>query len=166
LLIREEQSGDQEAVRLVIAEAFKAHPHSSQREHHLVDALRDAGVMTLALVAEENGEVVGHVAFSPVRIGGLHEGWYGLGPVAVRPDRQRRGIGTALIREGLERLKNLQAAGCVLLGEPAYYGRFGFTAYSQLRLEGVPPEFFLALPFNGTVPTGTVEYHPAFWEVG
>ncbi len=166
MLIREERTGDRETVRLVVAEAFKEHPHSSQREHHLVDALRDAGALTLALVAEENGEVVGHVAFSPVRIGGVVEQWYGLGPVAVRPDRQRQGIGTALIREGLKRLKSLQAAGCVLLGEPDYYGRFGFAAYPQLRLEGVPPEFFLALPFNGTVPAGTVEYHPAFSEAG
>lgn len=165
MVIREERKGDHDAVRLVITEAFKYHPHSNQREHFLVDALRDAGALTVALVAEEDGEIVGHIAFSPIQIEGRFQDWYGLGPVAVHPDRQGAGIGQTLVREGLWRLANLHAAGCVLLGEPAYYGRFGFAMHPQLRLEGVSSEYFMALAFGNTLPSGAVMYHGAFSEV-
>jgi putative acetyltransferase len=162
VLIRDERGTDHDAIRAIVADAFKRHPHGGGHEHLLVDALREAGVLTLSLVAEENAEIVGHVAVSPVRIGGTFQGWYGLGPVAVRPDRQGKGIGQALVRAGLDRLRALGAEGCVVLGEPAFYGRFGFKADSRLRLDGVPPEYFLALPFGPTVPGGAVEYHEAF----
>ena len=165
MLIREEREGDFAAIRLVLAAAFRDHPYSDQREHFLVDALRGAGALTVALVAEEDGEIVGHIAFSPIQIDGRLQGWYGLGPVAVHPHRQRAGIGQALVRAGLVRLANLRAGGCVLLGEPAYYGRFGFAVHPQLRLEGVPPEYFMALAFGSTYPSGAVTYHGAFSEV-
>ena len=120
------------------------------------------GALTLSLVAEEDGQIIGHAAFSPVTIDGRPCGWYGLGPVAVRPNRQRRGIGDAVISEGLGELVAYGAAGCVVLGEPAYYGRFGFNADSRLRFPGPPAEYFQALAFGGPVPSGTVAYHPAF----
>jgi putative acetyltransferase len=162
MIIREERVGDYATINQIVAEAFKEHPHSNQREHILVEALREADALTVALVAEKQGEIVGHVAFSPVKIDGEFQEWYGLGPVAVRPDRQREGIGRALIRDGLARLRSIKANGCVLLGEPEYYNRFGFNADPRLHLEGVPPEYFMALPFGETVPCGAVEYHPAF----
>ncbi|MGO4726353.1 MULTISPECIES: GNAT family N-acetyltransferase [unclassified Inquilinus] len=164
ILIRDEAPPDFEAIRVLVAEAFGGRPYSNRREHLLVDALRDAGAMTLALVAEDRGGVVGHVAFSPVRIDGRLQGWYGLGPLAVLPDRQGEGIGQALVRAGLARLAPLGARGCVLLGDPAFYGRFGFAVQPQLRLDGVPPEYFMALALDGLVPAGTVAYHAAFSE--
>lgn len=88
--------------------------------------------------------------------------WYGLGPVSVLPEHQRRGIGSAQIREGLSRLKALGAGGCCLVGHPEYYRRFGFEYAPELVCEGVPAEVFFALSFGGHVPRGRVEFHPAF----
>lgn len=162
MIIRSEEAHDRGAIRAIITAAFAEMEHSNQTEARIVDALREAGALALSLVAIESGELVGHVAFSRVTIDGTDLGWYGLGPVAVRPDRQGRGIGAALIRAGLEKLRTAGATGCVVLGEPAYYGRFGFEVDSQLRLPDVPSEYFQALAFNGTVPRGIVAYHAAF----
>ncbi|MGH6911083.1 MAG: GNAT family N-acetyltransferase [Phenylobacterium sp.] len=124
--------------------------------------MRAAGALTLSLVATEGGEIVGHVAFSPVRINGEAGDWYGLGPVSVWPDRQRKGIGQAQIREGLQRLRSLGAGGCVLLGDPAYYRRFGFERDPELYDVDAPPGAFQRLSLNGSRPTGEVRFHPAF----
>lgn len=118
--------------------------------------------MTISLVAAEGARIIGYVAFSPVSIDGLNDGWFGLGPVAVAPDRQREAIGSSLIEAGLASLKEQGASGCVVLGEPGYYGRFGFAADVNLRLEGVPPEYFQYLSFDGLGRSGSVRYHPAF----
>ena len=164
--IRLEQPGDADAIRALTTEAFATAPHSSGTEAAIVDGLRAAGELTLSLVAvedgETSGEILGHVAFSPVTIDGAEHGWFGLGPVSVRPGRQRGGIGSVLIREGLRRLRENGAAGCVLLGDPAYYGRFGFVNDPALVLEGVPPEYFMRLGFGAELPAGTVRYHAAF----
>lgn len=160
--IRRERPGEEEAISSLITAAFATAEHSDGTEAAIVKRLRDAGALTLSLVADVEGEPVGHIAFSPVTIDGHHLGWFGLGPVAVRPDRQRSGIGSALIREGLERLDHIGAAGCVLVGEPDYYCRFGFAAHGELRYPGVPAEYFQALSFTDDVPAGTVAYHPAF----
>jgi putative acetyltransferase len=165
MLIRDERIGDQAAIDQVIAAAFADHPHSNQREPCLVNSLRDSKALTVSLVAEDHGDIIGHIAFSPVRIGGVFQEWYGLGPVSVQPEWQRQGIGQALINYGLERLREMGANGCVLLGEPEYYGRFGFKPEPGVQLEGVPPEFFLTLSFGQPVPNGRVDYHPAFREV-
>ena len=137
--IRPERHEDVDAIRAVTISAFKDMPHSSQTEAAIVDALRTAGAMTISLVAIQDGEVVGHLAFSPVTLNGEANGWYGLGPVSVRPDRQRTGIGQTLILEGLGRLRQLDAQGCVVLGDPGYYGRFGFVSDPGLRYGDVPP---------------------------
>jgi putative acetyltransferase len=160
--IRPEQPGEEEAISSIVTSAFATAEHSDGTEAAIVERLRKAEALTLSLVAEVGGEPVGHVAFSPVMIDGRHLGWFGLGPVAVRPDQQGLGIGSALIREGLERLAHLGAAGCVLVGEPAYYGRFGFAADAELKYPVVPAEFFLALGFTDEKPKGVVAYHPAF----
>lgn len=168
MLVRDEQGRDEHAIRQLVADAFRDHPHSDQSEPFLVDALRRSGALTLSLVAEVNrgvnGEPAGYIAFSPVRIGGVLQDWYGLGPVAVSPAHQGSGIGQALVRGGLERLKATGAAGCVVLGEPGFYGRFGFKARPQLTFDGAPAEFFLSLPFGPAIPAGAVEYHPNFYE--
>ena len=164
--LRDERPGDEDAIAVVTRAAFEHHPHSRQTEAFIVAALRRAGALTLSLVAEVDGRLVGHVAFSPVAVSDGSAGWYGLGPVSVAPDLQRQGIGSALIREGLQRLRALGAQGCALVGEPAYYARFGFKADAALLLPGVPPEYFLSLPLGAARAGGTVVFHPAFEATG
>lgn len=160
--IRRESPQDVDAIRALTRAAFRNEPLSSQTEAAIVDALRDAGALRLSLVAMENGAVVGHVAFSPVTINGESNGWYGLGPVSVRPDRQRQGIGQALIRAGLEHVKQMDAQGCVVLGSPDYYRRFGFVSDPELRFRTAPAEYFQRLSFRNVAPKGEVSYHAAF----
>ncbi len=136
--IRNEQTSDIQAIFNLTEIAFKDQQYSSHAEQFIVNALRNSGQLTLSLVAEYNHEVIGHIAFSPVSISDGSTGWYGLGPVSVLPKYQGQGVGSKLINDGLAALKNLGAAGCVLLGEPEYYGRFGFKADSRLVLENVP----------------------------
>jgi putative acetyltransferase len=105
---------------------------------------------------------VGHIVFSPVAISDGSNNWFGLGPVSVLPLYQRMGIGKALIREGLSRLKELGAKGCCLVGHPQYYRKFGFENVAGLVLAGVPEEVFFALSFDGSFPQGHVTFHDGF----
>ncbi|WP_235048816.1 GNAT family N-acetyltransferase [Methylomonas sp. MK1] len=127
LVIRSERKSDENAIEGITHQAFASHPHSSHAEHLIIRALREANVLTISLVAEQSNEVVGHIAFSPVTISDGTSGWFGLGPVSVLPSVQKRGIGRALIEHGLSQLRELGADGCVLLGEPSFYKRFGFS---------------------------------------
>ena len=162
MIIRTERDEDAPAIRVLTAAAFENAPHSSGTEAAIVDALRDAGALTLSLVAESEERIVGHVAFSPVTINGEAGRWFGLGPVSVDPTEQRRGTGQALIWDGLERRKAAGAEGCVLLGDPAYYRRFGLISDPKLRYGDVPPEYFQRLSFTGVEPEGEVAYHSGF----
>jgi putative acetyltransferase len=108
--------------------AFRDAPHSDGHEANIVDALRIGGVLTVSLVAEDEDKIVGHVAFSPVAVNSQEFNWFGLGPVAVLTEKRRCGIGAALIEAGLKCLKELGARGCVVLGDPVYYRRFGLSA--------------------------------------
>jgi predicted N-acetyltransferase YhbS len=158
--IRDARPADAPAIRRLTERAFAGAEHASGTEADIIDTLRRTGRLTLSLVATAGDEVVGHAAFSPVTIAGAASGWHGLGPVAVLPERQGAGIGAALIRAGLARLR---AAGCVVHGEPAYYTRLGFAWHPGLRFDGAPAEYFLALPFTGPPPSGAVVYQPAFY---
>lgn len=161
--IRPEHAGDEAAIAALTVAAFREAPHSSGTEAAIVERLRTERNLALSLVAEDsNRAIVGHVAFSSVTISDGTSGWFGLGPVSVTPLRQRTGIGAALIREGLHRLMSMGARGCVVLGEPAYYARFGFRHDPKLVLPGPPPEYFQMLRFAGVEPVGTVVYSPAF----
>lgn len=162
--IRDERPADAEAIATVITAAFAGHPRSQGREAAIVAGLRRRHALVVGLVAEEDGHVVGHVAFSSAVIEGSGGGWSALGPLAVRPDRQRRAIGSALVREGLAALRRVGARGCVLLGDPAFYGRFGFRSRPGLRYEAVPADSILALPFGRTEPEGEILFHSAFFE--
>lgn len=160
--IRSETDADIDAITTVTIAAFKTLEVSNQTEHFIIQALRAATALTISLVAKSNDRVVGHIAFSPVTISDGTQNWYGLGPVSVLPEYQRNGIGKALIEEGLSRLKDLNAQGCCLVGHPDYYKRFGFKNMPGFVHEGVPPEVFLALTFDGYTPQGTVAFHEGF----
>ncbi len=160
--VRTEAPADVAAIRSVTEDAFREHPHSRQTEAQIVDALRRAGALSLSLVAYRGGRVVGHAAFAPISITGGATGWHSMGPLSVAPDAQGAGVGTALVWHGLRTLRQLGAAGCVVLGEPAYHGRFGFRSTPALRLEGAPPGCFLVRPFQRLIPMGTVRFHQAF----
>jgi putative acetyltransferase len=162
IVIRNETQDDVCAITEVTIAAFKTLEISHHTEQFIVEALRAANALTVSLVAEADARVIGHIAFSPVTISNGTPNWYGLGPVSVLPEHQRKGIGKALIEEGLSRLKDRNAQGCCLVGHPDYYKKFGFKNLSGLVLEGVPPEVFFALSFNGHTPQGTVAFHQGF----
>ena len=105
---------------------------------------------------------MGHVGFSPVLIDGMDIGWFGLGPVSVSPSLQRGGVGSALIKTGLGLLESRGANGCVVLGQPDYYGRFGFTSDHALHYGDVPADYFQSLALRGAPANGDVTYHEGF----
>jgi putative acetyltransferase len=162
IVIRSERDADINAIAEVTAAAFYTLEISNHTEQFIIEALRAARALTVSLVAELDGRVVGHVAFSPLTISDGAANWYGLGPVSVLPEFQRQGIGKALIREGLSRLKVMGAGGCCLVGHPEYYVKFGFQNMPELVLEGVPPGVFFGLSFDGHIPRGSVAFHEAF----
>ncbi|WP_018239713.1 GNAT family N-acetyltransferase [Ensifer sp. BR816] len=163
MIIRPESDRDRAVIHEVTAAAFAGQPYSDQSEPLIIDRLRAADALTLSLVAAEGDEVLGHIAFSPVTITPPATGWYGLGPVSVRPDKQGQGIGSTLVREGLDKLRALGAAGCVLAGNPAFYQRFGFRNDPALVFPGCAPQYFLVLALSEARVSGTVAYHPAFF---
>jgi putative acetyltransferase len=166
LAIRHESPADRVAICDVTRAAFLKAAHASHTEHLIVDALRQAGALSLSLVAETSDDIIGHVAVSPVTISRGAKGWFGLGPLSVLPAYQGHGIGSLLVQEALSVLRQRAAAGCVVLGEPSFYSRFGFKREADLVLPGVPPEYFQAICLYGAVPRGDVRYHDAFNATG
>ena len=162
MIIRNEKDSDVQAISEITIAAFTNHPFSKQTEQFIITALRKANTLSLSLVAEIEGRVVGHMAFSPVSISGRSSDWYGLGPISVLPNYQKEGIGKALIQEGLAVLRSRGAKGCMLVGDPNFYKRFGFKNLPELILEGIPQEYFLALPFGENKASGVVVFHEAF----
>lgn len=166
IVIRDESEKDYAIITDLTAKAFETMEISDHTEQFIVLALRRAQALSVSLVAEMDGRVVGHIAFSPVTLSDGTSDWYGLGPVSVLPELQRMGIGKALINEGLARMKSMGAKGCCLVGHPGYYGRFGFVNTDEFTLEGVPAEAFFALAFDGRMPKGKVAFHDAFFATG
>ena len=160
--VREERESDIAEVFALVQGAFSDRPFSSGTEGSILQGLRADGDMALALVAERGGERVGHIAFSPVSIDGDTEGLFALGPVAARVDLRGQGIGTALIETGLGRLRECGAKGCVLVGDPGYYSRFGFEGDIGLTHNGLPPRVVQGLFWDGCARTGEIAYAPAF----
>jgi predicted N-acetyltransferase YhbS len=159
--IRPERPEDHAAIRAVTIAAFEGSAYGHNGEADIVDALRAAGALTVSLVALEDDELVGHAAFSPVRISAADGDWYGLGPLSVAPGWQGRGVGHSLVREGLREIEALGAAGCVVLGDPAYYGRFGFESDPTLYYRE-PSPYLQRLVLRSAAPSGEVRFHPAF----
>jgi putative acetyltransferase len=160
--IRLEKPSDITSIHDVTVAAFLHAPHTDHTEQFIVKALRNSGKLTISLVAEDSGNIIGLVALSPVTISDGSSDWYGLGPISVSPSKQSKGIGTKLMDSALSELKKINANGCVLLGDPNYYQRFGFEPIEGLILPGVPPEYFQALLLHGTQPQGRVIYHESF----
>ena len=162
LTIRLERAGDEDAIRSVTQEAFAGQPHSDGSEPAIVDRLRADGDLALSLVAEEDGRIIGHIAFSRVTISDGAAEWYGLGPVSVLPEKQRCQVGAQMVQHGLRELASRGARGVVLLGDPAYYRRFGFEHDPASAYPGPPPEYFQRLVIAGEPPAGVVRYAKAF----
>jgi putative acetyltransferase len=162
MFIKKEKAADSEEISQVTIAAFKTLPISNHTEQFIINALRAAGALTLSLVAEIDGRVVGHIAFSPVTISDGTIDWHGLGPISVLPEYHKQGIGKSLINNGLSMLKELGGQGCALVGDPNYYNRFGFRNYPELIYEGIPQEFFLSMPFANQAPQGIVVFHEGF----
>ncbi|HNY35395.1 MAG TPA: N-acetyltransferase [Methanothrix soehngenii] len=162
IVIRNEAGSDIKAISNITKAAFQTLAISNHTEQFIVDALRNGKALTFSLVAVAGDRVVGHVALSPVKISDGSTGWYGLGPISVLPELQKQGIGRSLMKEGLSRLRSLGANGCILVGDPGFYGRFGFKSPKSLSIEGVPQEFVLALPFEDSRASGKVIFHDAF----
>jgi putative acetyltransferase len=158
LRIRAEEARDRDAVRRVLVEAF-----GRADEARLVDGLRAAGDIALALVAER-GEVIGYVAFSRLSLEGEKARALGLAPLAVLPNHQRQGVGSALMREGTAVARAGGHHALVVLGDPAFFRHFGFdTAPSRLRTPyGGPYLQVLALRPEGAALSGAARYPVAF----
>jgi putative acetyltransferase len=162
--IREERPVDAEGIRAVNLAAFQ-----TSTEADLVDALRHHAAPVISLVAEDDANVVGHILFSPVAlVGEPRLALMGLAPMSVVPTRQRQGIGSSLVIEGLERCRRANAAAVVVLGHAEYYPRFGFIPASQLSLRceyDVPENVFMVRELHdGALRgfSGTIRYHPVF----
>ena len=163
-LVRDEEQRDWAAVHAVNASAFE-----TPAEANLVDALREQAHPIVSLVAVEAETVVGHIMFSPVSLSGhpdLHI--MGLAPMAVIPEYQRKGIGSALVRAGLDRCKQLGFGAVVVLGHSTYYPRFGFSPSTRFGIGceyEVPEEVFMVLellPGYLRGASGIIKYHVAF----
>ena len=164
MLIRSEKESDRDGVYAVNVSAFE-----TPSEANLVDVLRERASPIVSLVAEHHEEVIGHILFSPVSLLGHPDvKLMGLGPLAVAPKRQRRGVGSALVRAGLEQCTELGFGAVVVLGHPVYYRRFGFLPSSRFGSESefeVPAEGCMAMELHAKTlcgKTGRVQYHAAF----
>ncbi len=160
--LRAETAQDIPTIRAVTAAAFRDAPHASGTEADIVDALRDAGALSLSLLALDGDDVVGHVAFSAAEARDGSGPWFTLGPVSVLPARQRGGIGSALIRHGIDTLRRDGAAGCILVGDPGYYRRFGFEPSPGNSPSEEYAQYFMILPFAALAPAGPFAFHAAF----
>lgn len=160
--IREEQSTDHALIHRLTEIAFASAQISGGTEPQIINRLRASNKLALSLVAEDARGIQGHVAFSPVQIGQFSTGWFGLGPVSVHPHEQRKGIGSLLITQGLEKLRIRNADGCALIGDPDYYHRFGFRSDGKLQYADVPSEYVQWISFGNKRPAGDLIYSSAF----
>ena len=163
ILIRPEEPSDHRAIFEVTRRAFAPMAFAAGDEQNLINVLRDEGALSLSLVAEQQGTVVGHVALSPATHESGEDGWYGLGPISVEPALQRQRIGGMLISQAKAWLKSRNARGCILVGDTRYYPRHGFLPSPTHTPEKEPPEYFMVLTLDGPTPAGRFSFHPAFY---
>jgi putative acetyltransferase len=162
-LLRLEHADDHAAIYDVTKRAFTPMPFSDGDEQELIGRFRDAGVLALSLVAEMDGAVVGQITLTPAFAADGSPGWFALGPIAVAPEFQSKKIGSKLMKAAMAWLGEQDAAGCVLVGNPAYYNRFGFAQYPALAPESEPAEYYQILPLRVQEPSVVVGFHPLFY---
>ncbi len=168
MAIRKEQDSDKESIWKVNAEAFE-----TEAEANLVNALRDSGTPFISLLAEADEEIVGHILFTPVELTGDNSGLtlMGLAPMAVRPGFQRKGIGSQLVRAGVENCSIQGYDAIVVLGHPEYYPKFGFVPSVKYGIKSeydVPDEVFMVLELKENVlkgKSGIIRFHAAFGDL-
>lgn len=162
--IRPEKPDDEAAIHDLVRRAFAPMPFSGGDEQDLVDLLRARGELALSLVAvAADQHIVGHIGFSPATIDGDDCAWFQMAPVSVDTPVQRQGIGSSLIREGIARLRDAGALGVAVVGNPAYYERFGFRDLAGLAPASAhDAPHFRAMVLAGQPPSGTLRYASAF----
>ncbi len=162
--LREEQAGDEAAIRAVTDDAFRGKPYADGDEADVVDRLRASGALELSLVATEGETILGQASFSPAQALDGSGPWFALGPISITPSRQGQGIGAALIEAGVAILKGRGALGIILTGNPAYYERVGFERAPTHAPPREPSEFFMVRLLAGGLPEGHFSFHPAFYD--
>lgn len=162
-VIRPEKPDDCAEITKLINQAFFGMPYSEGDEALLVQRLREQGNLAVSLVAESRGVIVGHIAFSPAYPANDESGWFALGPLAVMPDVQRKGVGSLLVQNGLATLAGRAARGCVLVGHLDYYARFGFVPAPLFASDNESTAYFMMKSFAGMRPTPPISFHPAFY---
>ncbi|WP_375281163.1 GNAT family N-acetyltransferase [Pseudooctadecabacter sp.] len=155
--IRQEKESDSAAIRDVVARAFEGKSFADPDDKLIVDRLRDDGALVLSLVAEAGGKIIGQVALSPAKVGGLK--YLCVGPLAVVPEHQGKGIGADLMGHALGVAQAYGRDGAVLLGDPKYYSRFGFEKVAGVTYDGKGADALQVLPFTDA-PSGAVTFHP------
>lgn len=162
LNVRPERSTDYSQIEALTLLAFQDKPYASGTEQYLAEKLRAKQALTLSLVVEKSNVIVGHIAVSPVKINDKLDACFGIGPLAVLPEVQGLGYGTQLLLDALEYLKSIDAKCCVLVGDPNFYSRVGFTVEKQLFYRDAPAEYFQSVWFCEERATGEVAFHDAF----
>lgn len=163
LKIRTEQASDIFDIDKVTELAFHGMPYSGGDESEIIARLRQASALSCSLVAVDGDQLLGHVAFSPATLGSDDEHWFALGPVSVMPKSQGCGIGSKLIEAGLGQLQSQGALGCILVGNPDYYRRFGFVLSPENCAKDEPPEYFMMKQFKPSEVSGRFSFHRAFY---
>ena len=161
VIIRPERHDDFVAIGEVVRAAFSGKPYADGDEAELVEKLRRENALCVSLVAELDSAVVGQVAFSPAQAADSTQRWYALGPVAVLPVHQGTGIGSKLVRAGLQAIAESGATGCILVGDPRYYVRFGFRLSPSNAPVGESTEFFMVKLLGHQQPAGPISFHAA-----
>ena len=160
--IRHEQPGDEAAIREMVTRAFIGHPYSDGDEQDVIDRLREDGDLVLSLVAVQDGEIIGQITYSPAILANGDTGWVVLGPVAVEPSQQGKGVGRALIEAGEAAMKERGAKGITVLGDPEIYRRFGFAQNTPMWLAGDLGWAFQVKSLGGPIPECEQTYVKAF----
>jgi len=155
--IRQEKEGDENAIKDVVARAFEGKPYADENDPLIVERLRADASLVLSLVAVAGKQIIGQVALSPAKIGDLK--YLAVGPLAVLPEHQRKGIGSALMGHALGVAQAYGRDGVVLQGDLNYYSRFGFEKMSSVTYDGQGADYIQVLPFTDA-PSGPLTFHP------
>lgn len=161
-MIRDEKASDEAAIYNLTACAFADMPYSDGREPDIINALRQAEDLHVSLVLEKDDKIIGHIAFSPVKISGQTGLWYGLGPVSIDAECRRQGYAKMLIAEGLSRIREKGAKGAVLIGNPDVYGGSGFVSTGSLTYGELDTAYVQQHVFDGETISGDITYAPGF----